>query len=864
MKLRMLFFLPIAVAVFMFSTTVWAAPFPSKTDEVVQDEEGYLDEKQKESFIEFVEQYTDTYKVVVVESVLPEAADVDEYAQKLYDNYNLAENAMMIVLDINTQELGVYPGPALQEKGAKMEMLHEKIVTYYKPFSTEKKYMLGIQTFVAEMNNELKRIAAKADAAAGEEQPASEPTAEQQETDSLWSFLPWWVYVLAALFLLSLIALLYAFVRRNSILSELDRVEDWKDDLVEKIQMIDVDKPLRRATGATEEWYAQLANRKENLLRMRIPDVEMIILEAEEACDRLRFRVALDLIAEGEEVLTALEGELAELKSDSTKVVEKKKENTTHLPEIGKLAEQCERKLTNARLEYGLTFHELKGKLDEAERMHRTVKELLAGGDTMKAHEVTEEAQTILQGVLQSLERLPQLINRVQKEMVAELKQLEDDIAIVEGDGYDLSQTQLDASLLQIKQLLISAETSLEEGNLEHVEMHIKAFAIKLDATYQSMEEAVLSQRQAAAAAVLVEERTPQEKPSLGGIAEAVVASSALRESLIDLSAKEEAQAVASAAEQVGLNLAASRQEAEQAAEHEQLPADPLPTNEVELTEYDPLPSETRITIEADDKDETAGQGSVSGSDFSTSDEERSLLLARNERLSEERLVLEADDEAEEPQPAASAEVAYDDHDEDEQDTEYELVMPKPLGVQAATEKAVEVETGTEAETFLIETEDDALDMMEYIANSLIRIRQQLKRSYLPGIPDDVTFRFDQVVQSLGRIKMLMERYEYELQEVTEMLQEAREELQITQKMADDVISYCQKAEGAIQYTNRYRRQNRQVHEMLTKAEQAFRQLRFAEAFSFAEEARLLVEQETEEAAGSNWLLRRKKKGAGE
>ncbi|WP_164553298.1 septation ring formation regulator EzrA [Brevibacillus marinus] len=846
MKLRLLMLLLIAVGV--LPVAAWAAPFPAKTDEVVQDEDGFLDEQEKQSFSEFVKQYSDVYKLVVVESVEPEAATADEYARQLYDHYNLPENALMIVLDAGTQELGVYPGPALQEKGADLELLHEKIETYYKPFSSEKKYLAGIQTFIAETHNELEQGTAQADTAAGGDGAASAPEPNARpESGSLWSLIPWWVYALAVLFLLFLAALLYAFVRRNAIFAEVDRIEDWKDEVVEKIQAIDLDKPLRRATGATEEWYAQLANRKENLLRMKIPDVEMIILEAEEACERLRFQAARELLAEGEELLTELEAELAELKTDSTKAAEKKNENTHQLPELEKLAEQCGRKLTNARLDYGLTFHELKDQLDEAEKLRGKVKELLAAGDTMQAYELAKNAQEILQGLVKTLERLPELVNRVQKEMVEELKQLEDDIALLIRDGHALNQNLLEAVLLPVKQLLISAETALEEGNLGQVEMHVKAFSIKMDEAYQSLEEAVLGQRQSAIAAASSAERAGEPELELDLAPAAAAGSPYLSQPAVPAEPNGENKLDEAGAELAGAGAEpAARDALAVPAEADREDAASVPADWPEAGER--MRRATIGLAGTAELEDAAERPWPDGS--STSQEERWLLL---ERASAGR--------AEEQPPADFAPARPGELERAEEQEEYELVIRKPRGADGAEAAAASVQL----ERVRIESEDDALDLIEHISNSLIRIRQQLKRGYLPGIPDEVVFHFEQVVQTLGRVKLAMDRYRYEIEEVAELLLEAQEELALTQKLAEEAIRDCQRAEGAIQYTNRYRRQNRQVHELLSKAEQAFRQLRFAEALSLAEEARLLVEgEEAADTGRSGWLLRRKRKGAGE
>ena len=47
--------------------------------------------------------------------------------------------------------------------------------------------------------------------------------------------------------------------------------------------------------------YHHLADKKENLLRIRVPDVEMMILDAEEACDRFRFSLALGMLGEAKQ-----------------------------------------------------------------------------------------------------------------------------------------------------------------------------------------------------------------------------------------------------------------------------------------------------------------------------------------------------------------------------------------------------------------------------------------------------------------------------------------------------------------------------------------------------------------------------------
>nr|WP_206767831.1 septation ring formation regulator EzrA [Brevibacillus formosus] len=788
----------------LYTNPAYATPFPDKKDEVVQDADNYLKKEDRTAFANSLKGIPGSYKVVVVESTAPEAESPDMYAQKLFDNYNLADDALMIVLDINTEQLGIYAGPSLQAKGATMTLLHDKIASFYEAFRTQKQYLTGIQTVIAEVNRELSRIESKQ--ATANPGTADASKAEESESSSALGGIPWWIYLVGAVFAGLSIGLIYAMIRRRAIFAQVDDVEDWKEELVEKINVIEVEKPLRRSSGMTEVRYHHLADKKENLLRVRIPDVEMMILDAEEACDRFRFTLALGMLNEAREAISKIEEELDELKTDTSKVAVTKQENKVVVPEIGKQVEQMERRLSDLRLEYGLSFHELKASLDEVDTMRKLVKTSRAAGDDIAAYETTQKAQQVLEQVGQAMELIPKLVQRVKKEMPEEFKHLEEGIEQAVRDGFHLKQDSFDNALLQAKQLVMSAKSALEEGSLEMVLTHVKAFEVLIDATYQAIEDGVLA-RDEAAVTVYAEVEPELQAEVNQGKAE------------IEFVQEENRTEVG---------------EVEQDNSLQQVAATSAPVEPEIRTPEPTLASENEHSTS---EEERADRGKSS----ELSEAERSVLLQAIPQLFNKK--------AQKPTPAVKAEEpAYEEE-------EYELVMPKS---QPEQEEIIPEE---EEQTYLvIETEDDALDELERISNTLVRVRQQIKRSYLPGIPDQLKYMFEEVVQTLGRVQTIMEQYRYDLEEVAMLVQDASDLVDETERMAERIISTCQMAEGAIQYTNRYRRQNRQVNDLLTKAEISFRQLAFAEAFQLAEEARLVIEGAPAED-DNGWLLRRKKKG---
>ncbi|OUQ88402.1 negative regulator of septation ring formation [Brevibacillus brevis] len=815
---RKLFMLCLA-GMLLYTNPVYATPFPDKKDEVVQDADNYLKKEDRTAFANSLNGLPGSYKVVIVESTAPEAESPDMYAQKLFDNYNLADDALMIVLDMNTEQLGIYAGPSLQEKGATLTLLHEKIASFYDAFRTQKQYLTGIQTVIAEVNRELSRIENKQATAIPNATDASK--APESESSSALGGIPWWIYLVGAVFAGLSIGLIYAMIRRRAIFAQVDDVEDWKEELVEKINVIEVEKPLRRSSGMTEVRYHHLADKKENLLRIRIPDVEMMILDAEEACDRFRFTLALGMLNEAREAITKIEDELDELKTDTSKVAVTKQENKVVVPEIGKQVEQMERRLSDLRLEYGLSFHELKASLDEVDTMRKLVKTARAAGDDIAAYETTQKAQQVLEQVGQAMELIPKLVQRVKKELPEEFKHLEEGIEQAVRDGFDLKQDSLDNALLQAKQLVMSAKSALEEGSLEMVLTHVKAFEVLIDATYQAIEDGVLARDEAAATVYAEVELEPQAEGNQGKDEPDFVQ----EEKSAEVGAMEQDDSL----QQVAATSAP--------VEPEIRTPEPTLASEIEHSASEENPGMTTSFQQTKVEEERA----VRGRSSELSEAERSVLLQAIPQLFNKK--------AKKPAPEVKAEEPVYEEEE------YELVMPKN---QPEQEEMIPEEE--EQAYLVIETEDDALDELERISNTLVRVRQQIKRSYLPGIPDQLKYMFEEVVQTLGRVQTIMEQYRYDLEEVAMLVQDASDLVGETERMAERIIATCQMAEGAIQYTNRYRRQNRQVNELLTKAEISFRQLAFAEAYQLAEEARLVIEGAPAED-DNGWLLRRKKKG---
>lgn len=133
--------------------------------------------------------------------------------------------------------------------------------------------------------------------------------------------------------------------------------------------------------------------------------------------------------------------------------------------------------------------------------------------------------------------------------------------------------------------------------------------------------------------------------------------------------------------------------------------------------------------------------------------------------------------------------------------------------------------------------EIEAQDTVIQLHSEIIRVEQQIRRKNLPGIPTYLTDMIEEGKKALFEIEMALNQIPLELHQINHLVKVAKE---FTEKLLNDtdaIFKLSQLAEEKIQLTNRYRSQWKEVNEILTEAETAFRNAQYELAFDLAEQA---------------------------
>jgi septation ring formation regulator len=139
-----------------------------------------------------------------------------------------------------------------------------------------------------------------------------------------------------------------------------------------------------------------------------------------------------------------------------------------------------------------------------------------------------------------------------------------------------------------------------------------------------------------------------------------------------------------------------------------------------------------------------------------------------------------------------------------------------------------------------------AREELQGLRSDVSRVEQQLKRLHLPGIPESVKNSIQVSRQAVYEVEAALQEIPLNMQKVDHFLKEAKERVIGMLDHAADMVRDSQEAEQKIQRLNRFRRYDKELAAVLTKAEQAFRNTDYEEANSIADQAAEMAEEKFE------------------
>ncbi len=155
-------------------------------------------------------------------------------------------------------------------------------------------------------------------------------------------------------------------------------------------------------------------------------------------------------------------------------------------------------------------------------------------------------------------------------------------------------------------------------------------------------------------------------------------------------------------------------------------------------------------------------------------------------------------------------------------------------------EKRALLGEGIEELTTLInslrEEELEAAEMIRKLKQQLTKIKVNLRKSNLPGVPEHLNSGLYMTEDAIHDVELCLQKIPIDMNRVQHTLKEAKTQAESVAQVAKKTIEHARKAELYIQYANKYRRYNEEVRLQLEEAEHAFRNMLYKDALELVED----------------------------
>src|SRR5690606_2690237 len=159
---------------------------------------------------------------------------------------------------------------------------------------------------------------------------------------------------------------IFGFYSRKKIYTEVDRLEAWKIDMMNRTVTDEIAKVKElNMTGQTEELFERWRKQWDEVVTVALPDVEELLFDSEDLADKYRFGKAKRVLAQIEAILNDAETNIATILEELKELVGSEEKNRIEVEELNKLYRDLKKSLLAHRHTYGRTETLLETILEE-------------------------------------------------------------------------------------------------------------------------------------------------------------------------------------------------------------------------------------------------------------------------------------------------------------------------------------------------------------------------------------------------------------------------------------------------------------------------------------------------------------------
>jgi septation ring formation regulator len=299
------------------------------------------------------------------------------------------------------------------------------------------------------------------------------------------------IYIIGIIvFLLAFIAI--GYVIKKKYFKEMDRLESWKIELTERPVLDEMTKVKQlNMTGQTEELFERWRSDWDDIVTVKLPDLEELLFDAEEYIDRYRFNKAKEvqhLIADKlQETNKEIDGILSEL----NELVGSEEKNRVEIEQLKELYREAKKNLLAHHHTFGKAEKKLEANLNDAVSKFQEYEDKTNNGNYLEARETVLYIKSQLENAKIQMEKIPELLLECQSVLPSLLAEVREGYREMGQQEYYLEHIQLENECNDLEEKIKISLELAEAAEIEKAEAEIKEIKENIDTLFDLLEKEV-------------------------------------------------------------------------------------------------------------------------------------------------------------------------------------------------------------------------------------------------------------------------------------------------------------------------------------------------------------------------------------
>ncbi|OLS41410.1 septation ring formation regulator EzrA [Bacillus sp. MRMR6] len=298
-------------------------------------------------------------------------------------------------------------------------------------------------------------------------------------------------FIIGTFILLLAIFVLGYFIKKKYF-KEMDRLEAWKIDLFNRPILDEMSKVKQlNMTGQTEELFERWRNQWDDVVTVKLPDLEEKLFDAEEYIDRYRFKKAKATQQEINTKLQETEALIKKILEELHELVGSEEKNRLEIDLLKEMYRETKKTLLAHRHSFGKAEKQLEEDLEAVTMKFHEYEEKTENGNYLEARELVLQIQSNLITIKNNMSLIPQLIIECQSILPAQLNDVLDGYREMTGKGYHLEHLQLEKEISALREKLSEGMVMIEETEIEKAEEGLNEVKERIDIVFDLLEKEV-------------------------------------------------------------------------------------------------------------------------------------------------------------------------------------------------------------------------------------------------------------------------------------------------------------------------------------------------------------------------------------